>query len=233
MMLPRHYLLSLCLAAVLSGSALAAEGESGILVLGGTRGVGLETVKLLLDRGDAVTVMVRPTSDLTALNATNAKRVTGDALDRDSVAAAFAAGEYRAVVSTLSGKGKDGQMADAEGNINGIDAAVAAGVDRFVLVSSIGVGDSKDALPWIARFMLRSFLEAKGRGEEHLFATGLDYTVIRPGNLNNDAASGRGILTEDRSAGGSISRSEVARLVVDSLDRPETFGKVYAAIETE
>ncbi|MDJ0926513.1 MAG: SDR family oxidoreductase [Gammaproteobacteria bacterium] len=232
-MIRRRKLLGLILAILLSGPVLAADDQPGILVLGGTRGVGLETVKLLLARGDAVTVLVRPTSDLTALNMTEATLVVGDALDRDSVDAAFASGEFRAVVSTLSGKGKDGKMADAEGNINGIDAAVAAGVNRFVLVSSIGVGDSKEALPWIARFMLRGFLEAKGRGEDHLFVSGLDYTIIRPGNLDNDDATGRGILTEDRSAGGSISRSEVARLVVEVLDQPAAFRKVYAAIEAE
>lgn len=221
-----------CSAAVMgSAFADAGAGDPGVLVLGGTRGVGLETVRLLRERGNAVTVLVRESSDTAELKATGARLVVGDALDRASVDAAFGSGNFRAVVSTLSGKGKDGRYADSEGNINGMDGAVANGVDRFVLVSSVGVGDSRDALPWIARVMLKSFLANKGLAEDHLYASSLDYTVIRPGNLNNDEATGTGILTEDRSAGGSISRAEVARLLVGILDDPEAYGKVYAAIE--
>jgi uncharacterized protein YbjT (DUF2867 family) len=213
-----------------AGPQDAAAGP-GILVFGGTRGVGLETVRLLRARGEAVTVMVRESSDTADVEATGAALVTGDALDRDAVDAAFASGSFRAVVSTLSGKGADGRYADSAGNINAIEAARAAGVGRFVLVSSIGVGDSSDALPWIARVMLRSFLREKGRAEAHLFDSGLDYTVIRPGNLGNGPPSASAILTEDRAAGGGINRVDVARLLVESLDDPATSGKVYAAIE--
>lgn len=223
-----------CMTMTLTAIGADAPGvhdEAGVLVFGGTRGVGLETVRLLRDQGQAVTVLVRASSDTNALETTGAKLVVGDALDRASVDAAFAAGRFRAVVSTLSGKGEGGRYADSEGNINAMDAAAAAGVTRFILVSSIGVGDSKDALPWIARVMLRSFLKNKGLAEDHLFGTSLDYTVIRPGNLNNDEASDRAILTEDRSAGGSISRRSVAQLLVGALDDPATYRKVYAAVD--
>lgn len=230
----RRTLLVGCVAAILAvadaGAATAAESP-GVLVFGGTRGVGLETVRLLHARGEAVTVLVRESSDTAALANTGARLVTGDALDRPSVEAAFATGDFRAVISTLSGKGKDGRYADSEGNINAMDAAKAAGVQRFVLVSSIGVGDSENALPWIARFMLRSFLEQKGLAEAHLFKSGLSYTVIRPGNLSNDDTSDTAMLTEDPTVGGGISRRDVARLLVDALDDPATYGKVYSAID--
>lgn len=51
-----------------------------------------------------------------------------------------------AVVSTIGGTPADAS-ADSEGNINLIKAAIAKGVKRFVLVTSIGTGDSKDAPP--------------------------------------------------------------------------------------
>jgi uncharacterized protein YbjT (DUF2867 family) len=207
------------------------DPPASVLIFGGTRGVGLETVRRLRERGEAVTVVVRPTSDTSGLAATGAELVVGDALDRSAVDAAFATGEFSAVISTLSGKGAGGQYADSDGNINVMDAAVAAGVDRFLLVSSIGVGDSEKALPWIARVMLRRFLREKGRAEEHLFATNLNYTVIRPGNLRNGDLSDRAVLTEDRSAGGSISRQDVARLLVQCLGDPATYRKVYAAVK--
>lgn len=223
-----------CLAAsfmAVGADAPAYSGSAGVLVFGGTRGVGLETVRLLRAQGQPVTVLVRESSETAELKTTGATLVVGDALDRASVDAAFAAGNYRAAVSTLSGKGDNGRYADSDGNINAIDAAAAAGVKRFILVSSVGVGDSKDALPWIAHLMLKSFLKHKGMAEDHLFASPLDYTVIRPGNLNNDEASEQAILTEDRSAGGSISRRSVAQLIVGALDDPATYRKVYAAID--
>lgn len=217
--------------AALGAEAPGAGDGPGVLVFGGTRGVGLETVRLLRAQGQAVTVLVRPTSDTADLKETGATLVTGDALNRPSVDAAFTSGAFRAVVSTLSGKGKDGRYADSDGNINAMDAALAAGVQRFVLVSSVGVGDSKDALPWIARVMLKSFLAQKGLAEDHLVASSLNYTIIRPGNLNNDEATDSALLTEDRAAGGSISRRDVARLIVSVLDDPDAYGKVYAAID--
>lgn len=222
--------LTVTVAAVGADKPGASEGP-GVIVFGGTRGVGLETVRLLRAQGQAVTVLVRATSDTAALKETGATLVTGDALNRPAVDAAFASGAFRAVVSTLSGKGKDGRYADSDGNINAMDAALAAGVQRFVLVSSVGVGDSKDALPWIARVMLKSFLAQKGLAEDHLVASSLNYTIIRPGNLNNDEATDSAVLTEDRAAGGSISRRDVARLLVGAIDDPATYRKVYTAID--
>ena len=213
-----------------SAVSAAEEDQPGVFIMGGTRGVGLEIVKLLEAREERVTVLVRTTSDLTELEQTAATLVTGDALVRDSVDAALNSGEFRAVISTLSGK-SNGRYADSEGNINAMDAAAEAGIRRFVLISSIGVGSSKDALPWIARLMLGGFLENKEAAENHLIAGPLDYTIIRPGNLNNDEASASAVLTEDPSAGGGISRASVARLTVDALDNPVTVGKIYSAIE--
>ena len=212
---------------------LGQAGDGGVLILGGTRGVGLEAARLLKERGLPFAVLVRPSSNRTELEAIGARTLTGDALDRASLDAAFAAGDFHAVVSTLSGKADGGRTADAEGNINAIDAAKAAGVRRFVLVTSIGVGDSRDAMPWIGRFMLGSFLEAKGRAEDHLFASDLDYTVLRPGNLKNTGPTSTAILTDDRTVNNWISRTDVARFVLAALDDDVYIGKVLAAIQPE
>lgn len=72
-----------------------------IIVFGGNRATGLEIVKLLRDKGEDVTVAVRPTSDTAALQTIGAKTVIADALDAEAVRAAFASGSYRVVVSTL------------------------------------------------------------------------------------------------------------------------------------
>jgi NAD(P)-dependent dehydrogenase (short-subunit alcohol dehydrogenase family) len=70
-----------------------------VLVFGGTRGIGLEVVRQLREQGEGVTVLVRETSDLTALNAIDGVATTiGDAMDREAVTRAFAAGEFDTVM---------------------------------------------------------------------------------------------------------------------------------------
>ena len=71
----------------------------------------------------------------------------GDALEPKDVAKAYRmVEEYDAVVSTIGGTPAD-PRADSEGNIALIEAAAEKGVPKFVLVTSIGAGDSAGAPP--------------------------------------------------------------------------------------
>lgn len=205
-------------------------GSGGVLVFGGTRGTGLEVVRQLMARGDSVTALVRSGSDRDELVRLGVKIVEGDALNEPDVARAMQSGRFRAVISTLGCQGCESPP-DFIGNRNVSDAARAAGVDRMVLVSTIGAGDSAGAPPWIARWILKDVIVLKTRAEEHLAGSGLDYTIIRPGGLKDDAATGRGELTEDREAMGIINRADVAALIVRCLDDPATIGRTYAALD--
>jgi uncharacterized protein YbjT (DUF2867 family) len=211
----------------------ALPAAADVLIFGGTRGVGLETARQLSEKGEAVTVMVRKSSDLTALNELKVKTVVGDALDSAAVAAALASGDFDAVVSTLGGTPDTGFEVDGDGNVNAIDATKAAGVTRFILISSIGVGNSTETMPEAGRKALAGALAGKGRAEERLKEIDLAYTVIRPGVLTNKPANGKGYLTEDPTVIGLISRAEVARLTVDSLSDESTYRKIYTAIEAK
>ena len=220
------------LAALLITMASALPALADTLVFGGTRGIGLETVRVLAGNGEAVTVLVRETSDLTLLNEIDGVSTTvGDAMDLASVNQAFAAGEYQAVVSTLGGSMKAGFAVDSEGNINAIDGAIAAGVERFVLVTSVGAGDSRAAAPAPMLKALGAVLVEKEKAERHLVDSGLKWTIIRPGFLNDKPRETQGILTQQTSTLGAISRAEVARLVAESIGNEATFGKIYSAIE--
>jgi len=220
------------LAALLITMASALPALADTLVFGGTRGIGLETVRVLAGKGEAVTVLVRDTSDLTLLNEIDGVSTTvGDAMDLASVNQAFAAGEYQAVVSTLGGSMKAGFAVDSVGNINAIDGAKAAGVERFVLVTSIGSGDSRAAAPAPMLNALGPVLAEKEKAERHLVDSGLQWTIIRPGFLNDKPRDTQGTLTQETSTLGAISRAEVARLVAESIGNEATFGKIYSAIE--
>ena len=202
----------------------------GILIVGGSRGTGLEVARLLERRGEAVTVFVRPTTDMAELLRLKVKLFRGDVLDPRSVQGAFASGNFRAVINTVGGK-RGEPRPDYHGTRNLVDAARAAGVQRHIFVTAIGSGDSRGAVgPKVLQF-LGPVLEEKTLGENYLMASGLDYTILRPGGMTNNPASGTAIRTEDRNVMGVINRADLARLVVDCLDDPLTIGKVFHTID--
>jgi uncharacterized protein YbjT (DUF2867 family) len=205
---------------------------SDVLVFGGTRGIGLETVRQLKENGEAVTVLVRETSDLTALNEIDGvTTAVGDAMDMESVTRAYASDEFDTVISALGGSWDFGFTVDSVGNIHAIDGAKAAGVDRFILVTAIGAGDSRAAAPTKMLQALAPVLVEKEKAERHLVDSGLTWTIIRPGFLKDKPKNNQGILTQDTSAVGMIGRAEVARLVVESVSSESTFRRIYSALE--
>lgn len=224
--------LSALLLALMMTSGLSLSAFADVLVFGGTRGIGLETVRQLRENGAAVTVLVRETSDLTALNAIDGVTTTvGDALDMASVTRAYASGAFESVISTLGGTPAAGYEVDSVGNIHAIDGAKAAGVDRFILITSIGAGDSRAVAPPAMLKALGGVLAGKEKAERHLIDSGLTWTIIRPGVLTNKPENGRGVLVPDSSTMGVISRAEIARLMVESIGSKPTFGRIYTAIE--
>ncbi len=120
--------------------------------------------------------------------------------------------------------------ADYVGNCNVTDAAVAAGVPRAIQVTAIGAGErNRDKPPEGASFM-RQVMYEKTRGEDHMIASGLDYTLIRPGGLTDGPATGNGIMVEEY-VEGSIHRSDVALLIMRALEDDSTIGKAYNVID--
>ena len=220
-----------CAAGIVMGLSSASAGalDGPVLVFGGTSGCGLETVKVLRAREVPVTVFVRPTSNRTALESLGVSFVVGDALNEQDVTAAFAAGRFTAVVSSLGGR-RGEPRPDYEGNRNITNAARAAGVKRVIQVSAIGGGAPSRAKPAEDAGFMRKIMYEKTRGEDHLIASGLDYTVIRPGGLRNGEATGNGIMTEEE-VSGSVNRADVGLLIVQALEDDATIGKAYNVID--
>jgi len=108
---------------------------------------------------------------------------------------------------------------------------VKAGVKNFILVTSIGVGDSVGALSPQALAALGTVLTEKNKAEQHLIASGLTYTIIRPGGLKSEPATGNGVLTEDRQIIGSINRQDVAQLVCRCLNSQRAHNKILSAVD--
>lgn len=205
-----------------------------VLIFGASRGVGLLLAQELRRRGTPVFAMLRSDAGRADLEAAGVRIVNGDAFSVSDVAHAFAQPRVACdVVSTLGGRDASGRYVDDVGNVNVIDRAAAYGVERLVLVTSIGCGDMA---PYRSERAIAAFgaaVDAKTRAEAHMRRTLPSGTAIRPGGLRSEPATGRGILTTDPEMHGFIHRADVADLVLRALRDARTAGQAFAAVDAD
>lgn len=224
-----------------------------IFVAGATGGTGVEIVRELRARGDKVVAMVRASSNTAAIDALGVEKVVADALDAEQVRAALGAQPVDAVISLLGTSSSDlpertnpiagmikgpppmdpNKRPDFVGNRNVIDAARANNIERFVLVTVIGAGDSAEAIPLAARKGHSAVVPLKAQAEDHLRASGLQYTIIRPGGLGKQPVGETAVLSDDPLAFSFLSRADLARLTVDATHDAATIGKTYTAYDSD
>eukprot|EP00429_Kryptoperidinium_foliaceum_P007379 CAMPEP_0176020946 /NCGR_PEP_ID=MMETSP0120_2-20121206/10161_1 /TAXON_ID=160619 /ORGANISM="Kryptoperidinium foliaceum, Strain CCMP 1326" /LENGTH=269 /DNA_ID=CAMNT_0017354055 /DNA_START=13 /DNA_END=822 /DNA_ORIENTATION=- len=213
------------------------EGSSALMaykkvfVAGGTRGLGRFVIDKLLESGTEVVALTRSDGAFEELNGIDGvTAVMGDAFDQKSVENAMDGCD--AAITTLGGSTDDRRI-DYEGNNNVIESAGILGVQRIILVTSIGCGSSKEAAPPSVFEVLKEALQAKEKAENILikYYTNSNWTIIRPGGLKTEPMTGNAILTEDNTAIGAIHREDVANLVVKALDSPATERKILSAID--
>ncbi|MBC1236112.1 oxidoreductase [Nostoc linckia z18] len=205
---------------------------SYIFLAGASRGVGREIAQYLRTQELKVKALLRTLTVASELEKIGIEIVQGDALNISDVERAIIADEpIDTVISTIGGSPGDAERPDYPGNKNLIDAAVKAGVKNFILVTSIGVGDSVGALSPQVLAALGTVLTEKNKAEQHLIASGLTYTIIRPGGLKSEPATGNGVLTEDRQIIGSINRQDVAQLVCRCLNSQRAHNKILSAVD--
>lgn len=112
---------------------------------------------------------------------------------------------------------------DRDAAIRSMDAAAQAGVGRYVMVSYFTSGT--DEVPEDNPF--RPYAEAKAAADEYLRGTSLEWTILGPGRLTLEPATGR-IEVGRAAEKGDVSREDVARVAAAVLERPETAGRFIA-----
>jgi uncharacterized protein YbjT (DUF2867 family) len=201
-----------------------------IAIVGGHGKVALQLLPLLLERGKEVVPLARHDDQLAELERMGGspRYLDIEAAD-DSVFAQALAG-CDAVVFAAGG-GPDGNIerkrtVDLEGSLKSVAGARMAGIDRIVQVSAIGVdtplGAEADEV-WTA------YVEAKRDADAALRDSGLAWTILRPGALTDDAATGQVALAPELERG-SIPRADVAAVIAEVLSRPETAGHQWELV---
>ena len=148
--------------------------------------------------------------------------------DAADFAAAFAG--CTAVVFAAGG-GPDGNIerkrtVDLEGSLKSIEGARLAGIKRFVQVSAINVDQP---LPDGTGDVWRAYVKAKRDADAALRESDLDWTIIRPGRLTDDTATGRVALGSDVGRG-DIPRADVAAVLAAVIDNPATARKQWNVV---
>jgi len=193
-----------------------------VIVIGGHGKVALQLARILTGRGDEVSSVFRNPDHSDEVAATGAHPVPADIerLDTDALVDLLA-GHDAVVFSAGAGGGNPARTyaVDRDAAIRVIDAAGRAGVRRFVMVSYFGAGPDH-GVPQDDPFF--AYAQAKAAADAHLRASDLDWTVLGPGRLTLEPATGKIVLAEGT---GSVSRADVALVVAAALADDSTIGR--------
>lgn len=199
-----------------------------VAIAGGHGKIGMLLTRLLVDRGDEVLSINRNPDYSDEIREVGAEPIVCD-LEQDpqQEVAAAVEGVDAVVFAAGAGPGSGPERKwtmDHGGAVKLIGAAKAAGVSRYVIVSSVGAHPDH---PGDETFDV--YLRAKGKADAELAASGLDFTIVRPHGLTDDPAAGAVALGEGLERG-EISREDVARVLAAALSQPATAGLTFEVV---
>jgi uncharacterized protein YbjT (DUF2867 family) len=198
-----------------------------VTIAGGHGKIALRLTALLTGRADHVTSIIRNPDHRADVERAGGTPVVIDleTTDVDDLAPALR-GTDAVVFAAGAGPGSGTTRKDTVDRAAAVllaDAACAAGVRRYLLISSTGVDDpprpGTDEV-WAA------YLTAKKAAEEALRASGLEWTILRPGMLTDQAGTGRVLLAPPPVERAEVTRDDTAAVLVALLDTPTTAGRI-------
>jgi uncharacterized protein YbjT (DUF2867 family) len=210
------------------------NGKAGgwVLVAGATGKTGRLVVQDLAAHGYRVRALVRDVPRAREILGDGVNYATGDVRDRKSVDAAMKG--MKAVVSAIGATRNDPanvpEFVDYGGVKNLADAAAAAKVRQIVLISSSGATQKDNVL----NRLFNNVLIWKFRGEEAVRASGVPYTIIRPGGFTDLPAGQKTLVFQqgDKS-NGSVSRADVAAACRAALENPAARNRTFELVSGE
>lgn len=191
------------------------------MIIGGHGKIALLLAPLLRDAGWDVSGVIRSAAQIDDVAAAGATPVVHDVASSSvDQLAALVAGQDAVIWSAGAGGGSAERTyaVDRDSAIRSMDAAEKAGVGRYVMVSYLGARTDHGVPPGDSFF---AYAEAKAAADTHLRAMGLAWTILGPGALTSDEATGTVTTTVDP-ARRNTSRANVALVAAAVLDRPDT-----------
>jgi uncharacterized protein YbjT (DUF2867 family) len=196
-----------------------------VAIAGGHGKIALHLTRLLHERGDTVLALIRKEDQSEDIRAWGGQPVLIDleAASADELAEVIASVDavvFAAGAGPGSGAARK-ETVDYGAAAKLIAAAKKNGIDRYIIVSSTGAdpdarGDDTFAV----------YLRAKGRADDRLIQSGLDYTIVRPTGLTDDPGDGK-VHVADHVTRGKVPREDVAAVLAACLNESAAVGKVF------
>lgn len=203
-----------------------------VLIIGASKGIGLETVKATLAAGHDVRAFARSAASI-AIEDPRLQKIPGDALSKPDISAALPGADV--VIQSLG-------VASAHELIFGttlfskstellIEAMAVSGPRRLIAVTGAGAGNSRGCIGFLYDsvmfpILLQRVYNDKDIAEHSIQKSGLEWTIVRPGGLTNRPVTGRyHVLTDMKDwRGGFISRADVADFLVKQVTDSSLIG---------
>jgi uncharacterized protein YbjT (DUF2867 family) len=196
-----------------------------VVVAGGHGKVALRLERLLAGGGHRARGIVRNPEHVGDLEAAGAEAVVLDLEQASSEdVAGVLSGADAAVFAAGAGPGSGParkRTVDLGAAVKLVEACRRAGVRRYVIVSSIGAHDPAGSEA------MRPYLEAKAEADAAVMASGLEWTVVRPGSLTDEPGTGLVRVETELGHRGPVPRDDVAATLVAVLQTPSTVGSVF------
>ena len=195
-----------------------------IAIAGGHGQIALRLTRLLSGRGERVIGLIRNPEHAADVTAAGGEPAVCD-LESASVsdAAAAIAGSSAVVFAAGAGPGSSAERkltVDRDGAIKLLEAATAAGADRYVMISAVGA-----EAPPEGDDVFSVYLRAKAEADAALGASDRDWTIVRPGGLTDDPGTGR-VRIDTEPFRGRIPRDDVASVLDVLLTEPLAIRRV-------
>jgi nucleoside-diphosphate-sugar epimerase len=202
-----------------------------VAIAGGHGQIALRLTRLLRDRGDTIRSLIRNPDHSDDVRDAGGEPVVCDLESAGDDEVAESLGSCDAVVFAAGagpGSGPERkETMDYGGAVKLIRAAKANGILRYVIVSAISADPDVEGDETYTVYR-----RAKGRADAELAASGLEYTIVRPGSLTDDSGTGR-VEIGERLDGGSISRDDVAAVVAAALHAPSAVNRTFDVVAGE
>ena len=191
-----------------------------VLIIGATGATGRVLMREALEQGHEVTALARNPSAL-APEDHRPRVLQGNALDASEVEAAVAGQD--AVLSALGTRSTRPTTLFSQSTHNLISAMNKHGVRRLVCITGIGAGDSKGHVGFLydrimLPFVVKNIYEDKNRQEEAIKQSDLEWVIVRPARLTDEAAKGEyRVYLGGSYTAKTISRADVAAFMLAQL----------------
>jgi uncharacterized protein YbjT (DUF2867 family) len=196
-----------------------------VVIAGGHGKIGLLLGEMLAERGDMVRGLIRNPDQAEDLRRAGVEPVACD-LEGEADVAGVVRGAAAIVFAAGAGAGSGAERKrtmDLGGAVKLIEAAEAESVRRYVIVSAIGAAEP----PAEGDDVFSEYLRAKAEADRALAASGLDFTIVRPGGLTDEALTGRVEIAP------RLERGEVSRALGAVLRADNTIGRSFDLVAGE